>query len=430
MFKKIVSNLPFSPALVGQLGFYSKRLKQEEITRRLGLIFVAMALVVQSLVVFQPPESANASSPNDMIIGGIGGSLNNFLSPYDSNTRNLKDIMSYTGITREEIAAAQPTTWQSGEKLSWGFNSFFSYANGERQHNILDSNSQPITTIYSRPLKLWGYTDTQIPGWVGHSASMGWFGIMKDCGNLVTDRLPVITPPAPTLTPTSTPALKCLVNPKLLASDEECKPCPGNETLWVKDSSCIPNVIMSKVATNVSRGFVDAASIIATTGDQISYTLTIENTGLNITSPIKLMDNIYDALEYSTLVDNGGGILDNSNGVLSWPDITLAPKTKQTRTFVIKLLPVIPATAHGVSNPASFDCLITNTFGNTINTRVDCPTPKIIEQVTKELPKTGPTENLLFAGIVLSITTYFYARTRQVKKEVRLIRRDITTGTI
>jgi len=38
MFRKIVSNLPFSPALVGQLGFYAKRLRKEETTRRLGLI--------------------------------------------------------------------------------------------------------------------------------------------------------------------------------------------------------------------------------------------------------------------------------------------------------------------------------------------------------------------------------------------------------
>lgn len=55
MFRKIVSQLSFSPALVGQLSFYAKRLRKEQATRRLGLVFVAMALVVQSLVVFQAP---------------------------------------------------------------------------------------------------------------------------------------------------------------------------------------------------------------------------------------------------------------------------------------------------------------------------------------------------------------------------------------
>src|SRR6218665_1576419 len=107
MFKKIVSQLSFSPALVGQLGFYARRLRREQATRRLGLIFVALALVVQSLVVFQPPEAANASSNNDFIVGGLGlgsnRSLNNFLGPYDRNERHLKDIMNYFGITRQDI---------------------------------------------------------------------------------------------------------------------------------------------------------------------------------------------------------------------------------------------------------------------------------------------------------------------------------------
>ena len=55
MFRRIFSNLSFSPALVGQLGFYAKRLRREEATRRLGLVFTALALVVQSLAVFSPP---------------------------------------------------------------------------------------------------------------------------------------------------------------------------------------------------------------------------------------------------------------------------------------------------------------------------------------------------------------------------------------
>jgi len=54
MFRKIVSNLAFSPALVGQLGFYAKRLRREEATRRVGLIFTALALVVQGFAVFTP----------------------------------------------------------------------------------------------------------------------------------------------------------------------------------------------------------------------------------------------------------------------------------------------------------------------------------------------------------------------------------------
>jgi len=417
MFKKIVSNLPFSPALVGQLGFYAKRLRKEETTRRLGLIFVVLALVVQSLVVFQPSESANASNTTDMVNGGID-SIGNFLSAYDSNTKHLRDVMNYTGITRAEIAAAKYDTFKTEEKLSWGFASRFSYKQGERQYSITNTKGQKVTTAYSRPLKLWGSTSTSISGWVGHSEKMGWFAIMKSCGNLVTLK----TPPPP-------PPPKCIVNSKLLENDVNCKPCPGNETLWINDESCIPNITKVKTATNTSQGFIDASSTTARANDQISYTVTIENTGLIVTSA-KLEDNISDLLEYATLIDNGGGTLNETTKVLSWPDVTLNQKSKQTRTFVIKVLSEIPATASGASDPTSYDCILSNTFGNSIDINIECPAPKVIEQVTKELPVTGPTENMIFAGMILAVATYFYARTRQVKREVCLIRQDVSAGTI
>ena len=71
MFRKLVSNLAFSPALVGQLGFYAKRLRKEESVRRLGLIFTAFALVVQFFAVFQALEPATAADATDMVYGGV-----------------------------------------------------------------------------------------------------------------------------------------------------------------------------------------------------------------------------------------------------------------------------------------------------------------------------------------------------------------------
>ena len=37
---------------------------------------------------------------------------------------------------------------------------------------------------------------------------------------------------------------------------------------------------------------------------------------------------------------------------------------------------------------------------------------------------------MIFAGVVFAVVAYFYARSRQMKKEVRLIRRDLNAGTI
>ncbi|QWQ32420.1 hypothetical protein KOY48_00885 [Candidatus Minimicrobia naudis] len=71
MFKKIMSRLPYSPSMIHSLGFYAKRLRKEEATRKIGLILTALVLIVQSFTVFSPPESANAADSSDFIYGGI-----------------------------------------------------------------------------------------------------------------------------------------------------------------------------------------------------------------------------------------------------------------------------------------------------------------------------------------------------------------------
>jgi len=389
MFRKIVSHLSFSPALVGQLGFYAKRLRKEETTRRLGLIFVALALVVQCLAVFQPPESANASNAADFVPGGLGlganKSLNNFLAPYDANSRNLQDIMTYMGVTRSEIANAQFSSFITGSsKISWGYEP----RPGTTAVTVTNSAGTPVQTVYGRPIGIANGTDTRIYGWIGHSAKIGWFAIMQACGNLVTD----IIPPPPT------------------------PPEPAK-------------IVQSKTATNVTQGNITASTSPAQAGDKISYTITVKNTG-GTAKATTLEDHLGDVLEYSTLIDKGGGTFDETKKILSWPQVNLGPGATETRTFAVQLAAVIPAMPTGQSDPSSYNCLLENIFGNDVVIPVVCAPPKVIEKITTELPKTGPTENMIFAGVVLAVVVYFFARSRQMNKEVRLIRRDLNTGTI
>jgi len=396
MFRKIISHLSFSPALVGQLSFYAKRLKKEEATRRLGLIFVALALVVQCLAVFQPPESANASSSNDLVEGGLGlganRSLDNFLRPYDKNSRHLKDMMTYLGLTRAEIASAEYGSFITGSvKRSWGHNPIHGESNQEKPTVIRDKDGKKVTTVYSRPLYLSNGKDARIYGWIGHSKKVGWFAIMQACGNLVTEKIP----PPPEKPP---------------------EPEPGE-------------IQLSKTAVNVSQGNVAASSIAARENDKITYTLTAKNVG-GVKKETELADFIGDVLEYSRLTDKGGGAFNETTKTLTWPNITLKPGETQTRTFAVQLYDQIPATPVGSSDPNSYNCLMENVFGNNVTVPVTCAPPKVIERVTTELPQTGPTENMIFAGIVLSVVTFFFFRSRQMNKEVRLIRRDLNAGNI
>jgi len=409
MFKKIVSNLSFSPALVGQLGFYARRLRKEETTRRVGLIFVALALVVQSLVVFQPPESANASSANDLVPGGLGlgadRSISNFLRPLEQNENHLKDIMNYMGISRQEIKDAKYGSFTTGKvNRSWGHTAIHPESKGEKPTIILDENFKKVTTVYSRPLELTNGPDATIYGYIGHSDRVGWFAIMQACGNLVTKIIPPIpTPPPPVTPPPVTPP--------------PVKP-PAD-------------ILLSKKAVNVSQGKVSATSVAAQASDKITFTLNLENKG-GTAKVTEIKDDLTDVLEYSTLIDNGGGSFDQTKKILSWPDVNLKAGEKQSRTFAVQMLATIPATPTGISSPDSYNCLMDNVYGNGngVTIPVVCAPPKVIEQVTTELPHTGPRENMLFAGVILAVVTYFYLRSKQLGKEVRLIRRDLNAGTI
>ncbi|MBC7868881.1 DUF11 domain-containing protein [Candidatus Saccharibacteria bacterium] len=472
MFRKIISNITFSPALVGQLGFYAKRLRKEEATRRLGLIFVVLALIVQALAVFQPPESANASNQNDFVSGGLGyganKSLNNFLAPYDANSKNLRDVMNYTGITRQEIASTKYTYWAPGKTLSWGYQSRFSAAQGEKTVKVTGASGKAIVTVYARPMTLYGYNSTsKIYGWVGHSQKMGWFAIMQACGNLVTTKVP--QPPAPPKVVVPPRKVVVVPPPKVVVPPRKVVVVPPPEV--VVPPPTIEKIIQSKSAVNLSRvssddssrrsgddsssrvssddssrrsvddsssrvssddssrRSVDATTVIAKGNDQIKYTITARNAG-NALATVKLEEQLADVLEYSRLTDNGGGTFNESTTTLVWPDVELPPGGEATRIFVVRILADIPATAQGISDPSSYNCIMTNVFGNAVTINVSCDTPKVVEQVVSELPKTGPSENIAFAGVELAIAAYFYARTRQVKKEVRLIRRSLNTGTI
>ena len=142
-------------------------------------------------------------------------------------------------------------------------------------------------------------------------------------------------------------------------------------------------------------------------------------------------ESLEDVLEYSKIVDMGGASYDEKSKTLSWPVFTLAAGEKQSRTIAVEVYSDIPSTNTGTSNEASYDCRMVNTFGNSTEIDMQCPTDKVVvEQVVKELPETGPRENMIFAGGLLAVVVYFYARSRQLGKEVRLIRRELHAGTI
>lgn len=229
---------------------------------------------------------------------------------------------------------------------------------------------------------------------------------------------------------TIVPNQVCPYNPSLPPNSPDCQPCPDNPDIWIKDERCDSDVISTKSSVNMSQGNVNATTVTARAGDRISYTLTVENKGL-LFEKVTMSEDLNDVLEYAELIDAGGGSFNKDTKVLTWPQVTLSAFQKESRTIVIRMFDTIPTTNRGTSNQDSYDCRMVNTFGNSIDVDVECATEKkVVEQITKELPQTGPRENMIFAAALLAVVVYFYARSRQLGKEVRLIRRNLNTGTI
>lgn len=285
MFRRLVSSLPFSPALVGQLGFYARRLSKEQATRRLGLIFTLLAVMVQIFVLVSPPEQTIAASPTN----------------------------------------------------------------------------------------------------------------------------------------------ECPYNSALLKDGANCLPCPYNSTIWIKSSGCNANVILSVDVANLSKSGKSATIHTADPGDRIQYNLHTTNSSLTKTN-VTVEESIGDILEYATIIDAGGGTVDTAAKTISWGMVALDSKQVDGRSFVAQLNDTFTNTPQAVDNPQSYNCVLNSSYGNTLSVPLNCPLGKQVEDTIRQLPETGPGANVIFSLVVVILITYFYARSRQMNREMRVIRRDFNVG--
>lgn len=390
MFRKLVSNLPYSPALISDIGFYANRLRDEEVTRRTTVLFVVLALIMQSLAVFSPPESANAASEQDIIRGGVKD-LNDFLTRYDHNEDDVKDIYSTAGVSRSEIAAAKPGTISTAND-TYVMSRYGQLSSSGNEVSMLYQRSAGGSGIrYFSPLSTIGGGNASFKGWIGKSATLGWFGIIQSNGSLATHGLPTS------------------INPV---------------------NASVASATKTVSAINLSQGTTIGSDKSAVQPlDKLSYTLKQSNPrSVSVTAEFDV--RIADLLEYATLIDGGGAAYDEKSGTLNWPRVQLAPGKSEERTFVLQVVSALPATATGQSNPASYDCKLSIAFGNQLDTPVDCPPIKAAEGILMYLPPTDTGTNIAFGLVVLAIVTFFYIRTRQLKREIRVIRHNFNTSAL
>lgn len=394
MFRKIVTELAYSPALAGNLGLYIKQLRDESSKRQIGLIFMLLAVITQLIALGAPPESANANNPAVFIDEEIS-SVEQYLEYYDQNTHHIRDLLSSLQITRSDIASAKEVPLQDTESaVEWSMLS--SRQEGNTSYSFTLANKK-TDIAYFQPIPP-SRIDT--PVYLGVSQGTGsWFAITRDGATLITEKPPQST---------CTDWLAAPNSPLTVGS-------------WMDDKRCL-DLLSPSVSAKVisSQGEVPDRYYAS---DRIAYTLSLENQS---DTPMQIVPsmNLEDLLEYSRILDYGGGAYDYDTKNIHWPATSLEAGGTLERTFIIQLLPTIPATARGKFIKASYDCTAAASFGNHLAIPVSCPLPKYIERATHYLPTPPGTLSAASSITLFIVVIFLYLRSKQQLTELYIIRHN------
>lgn len=519
MFRRLLSNLPFNPSLIGQIGFYAKRLKQEAAVRRIGILFLVLSIGVQLFAAVVPSQPTLARSGNDILPGGFS-SQSQAVSQCKSNAYNFKKILDHFGIDCLALYYGQVKTISSrdyGGKL---------YSMGRAPYGKRGEITVGIPgagNFYMRPLNSWDTArSSSYKAIVGNRSNGQPFMVLFSCGNITIVGAPTPPPPPPPPPPKPTKVIQCsnllmnvenksevamgtvvnfngqatgrnvnkateklkmhykmidkktgkLVDSKLangvvfkkgVATDpqprkfkldkegiylfklkvtynknDSTQTAPGSESgncvkkLTVKkDIPCqgatddvTVCLILNKRAQNDTQNIPNADGKMAKAGDTITYNLSVKNTSTNTqVNGYVVEENITDILEYADVTDLHGGTIDDQN-VIKWPAQAIDPLKTIDQKLTIQIKNPIPQTPVSSSNPDSFDCEITNVYGDTVNVKLGCSVPKTTEQIAGSLPNTGPGETIAVAFVITAVAGYFFARARLMAKELQIVRND------
>lgn len=194
MFKKLVANLPYNPSLINQIGFYADRLRQEKSIRRLSFIFMAMAMVIQSVAVISPPEKSYANSSTHLMNGL--NTKSDILAYYDNPASETKDIFTHYNLTRQDIANLSNTPDVSiftNDGNDWWTVGLYSLSQRsdvkqEYKNNERAIQYEPGNFVYERQWRAFDIKNANgqwRPAWRGTSSATGQtFWIVQSCGNI------------------------------------------------------------------------------------------------------------------------------------------------------------------------------------------------------------------------------------------------------
>lgn len=388
MFKKIISYLPFSPSLARQTGAYARWLHREEKHRRIGLILSGLMFVVQITLLFFPPGEPTAGRAAAITDQSFPGKQQ--LLEYCIKNNNFRTVLGRAGIDCRALNSVENTTISSTSPthwLIWHRTPLVGPHGGERRLDITPQN-----VVYITPLSSYrGESRRALDGFRSKNNHGRPFVITKDSGALLTADYPA-----------------------------GAKPDCG-------DTVCAKEITRQSTVLSLNH---HTPTQTAQPGERLEFIHTIKNTGTTpLTTDITVP--LADTLEYGSLYDYGGGVLDQTNQYISWKHITLQPGEQQSRSYVVQIASQLSTTPRSDYRPHSYDCRIIHYFGETTSSvALPCPPPKQLEQFISQLPSTGRSAGAWATGCLFVLSGLLYLRNRQLDTEVRLIRKDIINGAL
>ncbi len=229
--------------------------------------------------------------------------------------------------------------------------------------------------------------------------------------------------PEPRQQPAPEPVDACPEIPGMQNGETECNPCEEAEDRN-DTTACL---VLSKTAENNTQNIANANGTVAQPGDMITYTLATQNTGQVTINEFQVEENIGDILEYALVRDFHDGNL-NDDAIVKWQPESIEPGETLTQQLTIQIKDTLPQTPVAESNPGSYDLLMTNVYGDTVEIELPSSLPKATEQVVQTLPNTGPGDSLLISVVVTVFVGYFFARTKLYGKELDIIRHEAVAG--
>jgi uncharacterized repeat protein (TIGR01451 family) len=479
MFDKLLSNLPYNPSLVHLMSFYARRLRREQSIRRLGLVFIAIAFLIQFVAVLSPAQPTLAQSNNDLINGGIS-SQSQAIAFCQNNSANYADILNNYGISCQDVANGTTLTLRSTDYNKQLF-SMGRLPYGKAGETPANVNGKSYYWRYLWSWDSYSYSSYKAIQLKSHVSGKTYF-ILFNCGNLVAVGLP--TPP-PRCTwnsslyatdsrcqpprcaldknlPADSPKCKsCAYDSKITKSNPRCvacpysgygtitkdnprckPPCPYNSSITSDNTQCKPCsasqtqddktacLELSKVVSNITQHTADANGTTALPADTLTYTLSAKNTGKATVKKFVVQEDMSDVLDYADIVSLNSGNLDNSSHVVAWPAEDIKPGQTASHMLTVRIKSPLPQTPISSSDPGHFDLTMTNVYGNTVNVKLPASGVKTTEQITQSLPNTGPGTGIAISFTIMLVGGYFFARTRLLAKETEIAIHQANEGVV